>query len=356
MGQVIGKTKDGEDIIAYEITGGNLRAKVMNFGANLMEMHVQMKSGEDRDIVLGYKDVDGYFDNDPNYGCTIARNANRIGGAEFTLEGVTYHLEKNDNGHNNLHSSKNSLQRRIWQTNEETTDHITFAYHSPDGDLGFPGNLDVEVTYTLDGKGDLILDYKGVSDKKTIFNPTNHTYFNLKGEGNGDILDTEVCIHADSFSATDKESIPSGVHAAVADTPMDFNEFHSVGERIDTDYEQLNWAGGYDHNYELLREEKYHRGKFDHNGKKEYEAAEFKTANGDVDVKVITDLPGVQFYSGNYISGKEYGKSGKLYVRRGGLAFESQFFPNAINVPSYEQPVIGANEPYYSRTVYTVTA
>lgn len=354
MGKVIGKTKDGQDIVAYEISGGRLRAKVMNFGANLMELHVQMKGGEDRDIVLGYKDVEQYFDNDPNYGCTIGRNANRIGGATFTIDGVKYDIEKNDNGHNNLHSAFTSIQRRIWDTKEEAADHITFAYHSPDGDLGFPGNMDIEVTYTVDSDSHLILDYKGVSDKKTIFNPTNHTYFNLHGEGNGDILDTEVCIHADSFSPTDKESIPDGTYAAVEGTPMDFRDFHAISERINADYDQLTWAGGYDHNYELTKDEKWHRSAFDHDGKKEYEAAQFRLPDKSLQINVITDLPGIQFYSGNYISGKEYGKSGKLYVRRGGVAFETQFFPNAINVPKYAQPIIEAGEQYHSKTVYEI--
>lgn len=354
MGSVIGKTKDGQEIIAYEISGGNLRAKVMNFGANLMELHVKTKLGEDRDIVLGYRNVEQYFDNDPNYGCTIGRNANRIGGAQFTLDGVTYQLEKNDNGHNNLHSAFTSVQRRIWQTKEEAADHVTFAYHSPDGDLGFPGNLDMEVTYTLDDSGHLILDYKGLSDKKTVFNPTNHTYFNLHGEGNGDILDTEVCIHADSISRTDKESIPNGVSEPVDGTPMDFREFHAIGERIGADFDQLLWAGGYDHNYELTKDGKWHRPEFDHDGRQEHEAAQFRLPDGSVQINVITDLPGIQFYSGNYISGKEYGKSDKLYVRRGGVAFETQYFPNAINVPKYDQPVIEAGKPYCSRTVYEI--
>lgn len=354
MGQIIGKTKDGKDITAYVISGGRLTAKVMDFGADLMELHVQMKDGSDRDIVLGYKDVEQYFFNDPNYGFIIGRNANRIGGASFTLDGVTYNLEKNDNQVNNLHSGFTSIQRRVWDTKEEAADHVTFAIKSSDGDLGFPGNMEIEVTYTIDSADRLIIDYKGLSDKRTVFNPTNHTYFNLSGEGNGDILDTEVCIHADCFTATDNHSIPDGTDTAVEGTPMDFREFHAINERIEDDYEQLRMAGGYDHNFELSKDEKWHRSEFDHDGKKEYEAAEFRLPDKSLQVNVITDLPGVQMYTGNYISGKEYGKSGKLYVRRGGIAFETQCFPNAVNVPKYEQPVIEAGKPYFSKTIYEI--
>ncbi|MQN02094.1 MAG: galactose mutarotase [Lachnospiraceae bacterium] len=354
MGQVIGKTEDGKDIIAYEISGGRLHAKVMNFGANLMELHVKMADGEDRDIVLGYKNIEQYFDNDPNYGCLIGPNANRVGGASFKIDGVEYQLDKNEFGHNNLHSAFHSVQRSMWETKEEAADHVTFVYHRPDMEFGFPGNMDIEATYTIDSDSHLILDYKGISDKKTVFNPTNHSYFNLHGEGNGDIQDHEVCIHADYFSETDEESIPHGTDTKVEGTPMDFREFHAISERIDADYDQLKWAGGYDHNYELLKDEKYHRPAFDHDGMKEYEAAQFRLPDKSLQVNVITDRPGVQFYAGNNISGKEYGKSGRLYVRRGGLAFETQFFPNAINVPKYDQPVIEAGKTYHTRTVYEI--
>ena len=355
MGQIIGKTDKGEDIVAYEISGGILKAKIMNFGANLMELHVKMADGSDRDVVLGYNNIEDYFDNDPNYGCTVARCANRIGGAEFTIDGEKYTLEKNDNGKNNLHSGKTSLQRRLWKTVDEAADHVSFTYHSPDGDLGFPGNLDITVTYTIKDNA-VIIDYKGISDKKTILNPTNHSYFNLKGEGNGDILDTQVQINADEFTHSDAESIPDGQLIDVTGTPMDFRTYHSVGERVDADYEALNQAGGYDHNYVLKKTDELRAPEFDHDDKKEYEAAKFKAADDSIEVSVYTDLPGLQFYSGNYISGHDLGKCGKMYPRRGGVAFETQFFPNAINVPTFDQPVIEAGKTFATRTVYKFLA
>jgi aldose 1-epimerase len=354
MGQIIGRTRDGDDIIAYEISGGILRAKVMNYGANLLELHVQTGDG-DRDVVLGHKNIEDYFDNDPNYGCTIARCANRIGGAAFSLDGARYTLEKNDNGVNTLHSGSGSLQRRIWQTADEATDHVTFSIKSPDGDLGFPGNLEVTVTYTIRDDA-VIIDYSALSDKRTIFNPTNHSYFNLKGEGNGDILDTQVQINADSFTHSDAQSVPDGQLTDVTGTPMDFRTYHLLGERINSDYEALRQAGGYDHNYVLRHTDELRAVEYDHDGMKEYEAAGFRAADDSIEAKVYTDLPGIQLYTGNYISGHDLGKCGKMYPWRGGVAFETQFFPNAINVPSFEQPVIEAGKPFHTRTVYKFTA
>lgn len=351
MGRIIGKTEDGEDIREYEISGGKLSAKIMDYGANLLQLHVK-KGAEDRDVVLGHKKLEAYFDNDPNYGCTIARYANRIGGAEFTIDGRTYTLEKNDNGKNTLHSGSGSLQRRVWKTKEEATDHVTFTYHSPDGDLGFPGDMDIEVTYTIGNDDDLIIDYHALSDRRTVFNPTNHSYFNLKGEGNGDILDIEACIHADGFTHTDENSIPDGQIMDVTGTPMDFREYHPLGERIDEDYEALKQAGGYDHNWVLSKTDDLRSPQYDHDGKNEYEAARFRTADKDIEAVVYTDLPGIQMYTGNYISGTDEGKCGKMYVRRGGVAFETQFFPNAVNVSSFDQPVIEAEKPFATRTVY----
>lgn len=344
MGQIIGKTQDGRDITAYTISGGALIAKVMNYGADLLELHVN-----GRDVVLGYRNIEDYFDNDPNYGCTIARYANRIGGAHFTIDGQTYSLEANDNGKNTLHGGVGFLQRRVWETKEEAADHVTFAIHSPDGDKGFPGNMDVTVTYTIADDA-VIIDYSAVSDQKTPFNPTNHSYFNLDGEGEGDILGTEVMVHADSFTHTDAESVPDGKLIDVTGTPMDFREYHTLGERIGDDYEALTQAHGYDHNWVISRDDEYRSPQYDHDGRKVYEAARFR--NSDIEAIVYTDMPGVQVYTGNYMSGHDLGKCGKMYVRRGGVAFETQYFPNAVNVPSFEQPVIEAGVPYHSRTVY----
>ncbi|MDD6429465.1 MAG: galactose mutarotase [Lachnospiraceae bacterium] len=339
-----------EEMRIAEIRGGALSAKVMDYGANLLALYVDTKEGR-RDIVLGYKNLCDYQDNDPNYGCTIARYANRIGGGKFSIDGQEFHLQKNDRGKNTLHSGNGSLQRRRWEITDSSDDHVSFSIKSPDGDLGFPGNMDITVTYTIRDQA-LIIDYSCICDQKSVFAPTNHSYFNLRGEGMGDILDTRVMIHADQFTHTDADSIPDGSLVDVTGTPMDFRDFHRLGERIDEDYEALQQAGGYDHNYVLEKTPDLHAPEYDHDGKMVYEAARARAADDSIEVIVYTDLPGMQLYTGNYISGQDLGKCGKIYPRRGGVAFETQFFPNAVNVKTFEQPLVEADRPFHTRTVY----
>ncbi|SCW66491.1 aldose 1-epimerase [Lachnospiraceae bacterium C10] len=352
MEKVWGKTPDGQDVKVVEIKKGGLRAKVMNFGANLLELHVTLPSKDERDVVLGFRDLESYFTNDPNYGCSVGRHANRIGGAAFDLDGTHYELDKNDGECNNLHSGFHPLHKRIWDIKAESDNSITFAIHSPAGDMGFPGNMDIEVTYTIGDKQDLIIDYKAISDEKTVFNPTNHSYFNLKGAGEGNILDHKVTIHSDQVTYAGADSIPTGEYVQIKDTPMDFATGHVVGGRIEADYDLLKFAGGYDHNYVLKNTEEYHEASYDHNGKNVYEAAVFSDPMGELFAHVYTDLPGMQLYTGNYISGTDLGKDSKIYSRRGGICFETQYYPNALNVPSFPQPIIEAGKEYNSRTVY----
>ncbi len=345
MRETVGKTKDGQDIIAVTIKNKNgMTAEILNFGAILRKLIL----ADGCDVVLGYENIEDYFVNGPYYGCTVARNANRIGGSVFEINGVRYEIEKNDNGHNNLHSGKDTTAKKIWQIDSEKENAVTFSYDSPDMDMGFPGNCKMTVTYTLGDDDTLILDYTGESDKDTIYNPTNHSYFNLNGQDGSTILEHRVLIDADTFTFADEESIPDGTIREVKGTPMDFTDAHAIGERIEEDYDMLKYAGGYDHNYCLNLDTK--EPEYSLPGMDVYFAASVEASGRKMDV--YTSLPGIQLYVGNYMNPDEIMKGGKKFVRRGGVALETQYFPNAINIPSFEQPVLKAGETAKSRTVY----
>ncbi len=347
MGNVIGKTNDGQDIIAVTIRNKNgMTAEIMNFGAILRKLVLP----DGCDVVLGYEKLEDYFVNGPYYGCTVARNANRIGGSVFELNGVRYEIEKNDNGHNNLHSGSDTTAKKIWQIDSEKENAVTFSYDSPDMDMGFPGNCKMTVTYTLGDDNTLILDYTGDSDKDTIFNPTNHSYFNLNGQDGSTILEHRVVIDADTFTYADEESIPDGTIREVAGTPMDFREAHTIGERVEEDYDMLKFAAGYDHNYCLNLDTV--EPEYSLPGMDVYFAASVESPDGGRKMEVFTSLPGIQLYVGNYMNPDEVMKGGKKFVRRGGVALETQYFPNAINIPAFEQPVLKAGTTAKSRTVY----
>ncbi len=350
--KTIGKTTTNEDIVAYTITGpkGLMQAEIMNYGATVVRLCVTTKNGEKRDVALAYQNPEEYFTSTTYYGMTIARNANRIGGATFTLEGKTYELDKNDNG-NNLHSGSDSLCRRVWPVADVKEDAITFYYDSPDGDMGFGGAMRIEVTYTLTDKA-LVIDYHGKADKTTVFNPTNHSYFNLKGHGEGTILDHELTIYGDEMTYANEVSIPNGEIRKVEGTPFDFRSGKKIGIDIDADYDMLNFAKGYDHNFVLRGDTDDETKQYDAFGKKQIRVATLKAPDDSLTMDVYSDLPGVQLYAGNYMEDGAIGKDGKPYARRGGVALETQYHPNAINIPEFEQPIIKANEDFYTRTVY----
>ncbi|MCR5145578.1 MAG: galactose mutarotase [Lachnospiraceae bacterium] len=337
-----GKDKNGNDIHTYEIKNTKgMMAKVMDFGATVLELHVLDANGQDLDVVLGYKNLEDYFTNNTYFGCCVVPFANRIGNAKFTLNGKEYAVDVNDN-ENNLHSGFNPICRRMWQLIEDGENSITFQYDMEDMDSGFPGNMSMKVTYTLTEDNEFKIDYWAKSDKDTLFNPTNHSYFNLGGHDSENAMDQLVWIDADSFTETDPHSIPNGNLIKVAGTPLDFTKEKALAPEIDDEYEQLKWAAGYDHNFVL-------------NGKEgEIKlAATMRDANSKIKMEVYTDLPGMQLYAGNYIPDKELvGKTGEKYARRSGVCFESQYFPNAINIPSFSQPVIKAGEEKETSTLY----
>lgn len=346
-----GKTKDGKTATLYTIENKNgMKVSFCDYGAAIVSIVVPDRNGKMEDIALGYDDVTGYEVNGSGYGSFIGRHANRIGGAAFTINGQIYELATNDNAVNNLHSGPVSYNKYFYDvevfTDEESTS-IEFSRLSPDMEQGFPGNCDVTVTYTLTDDNDLAIEYFAVSDKDTVINLTNHTYFNLAGQASGSILDQEVWVNSHQITPTDGNLIPTGEIMDVTGTPMDFRKAKKVGQDIDADFEPLKLAGGYDHNYILdldIDEDEM-----------ELVASLYDEKSGRY-MEVYTDLPGMQVYSGNFIDGEsdpEKGKGGIVYKKRDGICFETQFYPNACNIPSFPSSVFKAGEPFDYCTVYS---
>ena len=334
-----GRTKDGAEVTKYTITNSRgLSVSALDYGAVITNRVVPDKDGTPADIVLGYDDVAGYEVNGCFFGAFIGRHGNRIGGAEFTLDGTVYKLEKND-GENNLHGGTPGYHQVMYQASVGD-DSVTFTRVSPDMEQGYPGNLSISLTYTLTEENELRIDYEAKSDKDTLCNLTNHSYFNLKGHDGGDITDHKVWIKANGFTATSKDLIPDGNIVDVTGTPMDFRRKKAVSQDINADYEPLIMAGGYDHNYVLDKRE----------GEIEKVAEVSEDTSGRT-MEVYTDLPGMQMYSGNFIV-KEDGKGGACYTKRTGICFETQFFPNSVNIPSFPSCVLKAGEDFHSTTIY----
>lgn len=335
-----GNTPDGREILLYTISNENgIQVSVTNIGAAIVRIIVPDKNGVPGDVVLGYDNGEAYMGNASFFGVVIGPNANRTANASFTLDGVTYQLDVND-GVNNLHSHKEKgWHKRLWEavSGEES---VTFSLEDEDGNLGFPGNKSVSITYSLEGDNGLKLHYHGDSDKKTILNFTNHTYFNLEGQGSGSIEDHELWIGASMYTPADAGSIPTGELAAVKDTPMDFTKSKKIGKEIGADFEQLKFAGGYDHNWVLDQwDGSLHR------------IAVVKASGSGRCMEVYTTLPGVQFYAGNFIT-KHTGKGGAEYGPRAGMCLETQYFPDSANKPDFPSCVFGEGRAYDSVTIY----
>ena len=342
--EVFGQTGDGKTAYIYTITNNNgMTAKFTDFGAILVSLEVPDRDGKAKDVVLGFDRLEDYFGNIPNFGAIIGRHANRIGGASFVLNGVTYTLEKNDRG-NNLHSSWNGYNKRLWDADyyeDELGQTIAFSYISPDGEQGFPGTLEVVVRYIITDDNCVIIEYEAESDKDTVVNLTNHSYFNLAGHDSGTILDQKVWMDCDEFTYADEELIPNGEIRKVDGTPMDFRTMKAVGRDINEDYDQLKFGHGYDHNFVLKT-----------NDEEIYLVAKMECDTTGIAMEVYTDLPGMQFNTCNFYGGDFVGKNGVHYGRNAGLCFETQYFPNAINVPQFKQPILRAGDVYNATTVF----
>ena len=335
-----GKTKEGVEVFLYTLENKKgIKAEITNFGANLVNLIVPDKEGNERDVVLGFEDVSGYEENPSFFGALIAPSANRIAKASFTLEGNTYYLKKN-NGENNLHSDEVlGSHKRIWQV-KEGEQEVSFSLKYEDGELGFPGNREFKVTYSLNEENELKISYQGRSDKPTVINPTNHSYFNLKGHSSGKIEDHTIELYASNYTPADKESIPYGDIVSVEGTPMDLRKETVVGDKIDSDFEQLNFAAGYDHNWVT-----------DNYDNKVRKIAVVKSPAKDCVMEVYTDLPGVQFYAGNFID-EQRGKQGAAYGKRSGLCLETQYYPDSVNKENFPSVVYGPEKEYQSVTIY----
>lgn len=339
VSEKFGTTKEGAEVTRYTITNKNgLSMSALDYGAIISHLMVPDKNGTLDDIVLGFDNVAGYEVNGCFFGSFIGRHGNRIGDAKFTLNGKTYELEKND-GKNNLHGGTPGYHQVMYEA-ETTENSVTFTRVSPDMEQGYPGNLDISVTYTLTDEDELKIDYKMKSDQDTLCNPTNHSYFNLKGHNGGTITDHKLYLKANGFTETSDDLIPNGTIVDVTGTPMDFREKKPISQDIDKDYQPLKVAGGYDHNFVLDKKE----------GVLEKIGEVSEDTSGRT-MEIYTDLPGMQLYSGNFIE-KEDGKGGNEYTYRTGVCFETQYFPNSINIPEFQSCVLKAGEGFTSTTIY----
>lgn len=337
--ETFGSTSKKEEAVLYTLTNENgMSASITNYGAALVKLNVPDKEGKLRDVVLGYDDVTGYEKGGGSFGAPVGRNANRIGGAVITIQDKTYELEKNDNG-NNLHSGTNYYNKRIWNVSEKKDSKIEFVLHSPDGDQGYPGTLDMHVTYELTEDNELRLIYDAVPDQDTIINMTNHSYFNLDGHDSGNVLKELVTLDADYFTRADAQSIPTGELVDVTGTPMDFRMPRALGEAIDADYETVRLGKGYDHNWVLKN-----NGKFD-------KVAQAVSEKSGIVMEVWTDLPGMQMYTANFLD-NEHGKNGAVYGIRDAVCFETQYFPDAVHHENFASPICKKGMPYHTVTSY----
>lgn len=333
-----GTTSKGENASLYTMKNKNgMTAAVSDYGAVMVKVLVPDRDGNMQDVVLGYDDVRGYESGTLYFGATVGRVANRIGGGAFELNGKTYALTQNDGG-NTLHGGKDYYDKRMWEVREADDSHVTLMLHSPDGDQGFPGEVEILVTYTLTDENEIKIYYHAVPAEDTLMNLTNHSYFNLSGHASGLVLDQEVMICADAYTEADAQSIPTGRVIPVQDTPMDFRERKPIGQEIGADYQALVFGQGYDHNWVL-------------NGSGYRQAAAMYSAQTGIEMKVYTDLPGMQFYTSNFIV-QENGKEGAVYRKRQAACFESQYFPDAVHKEQFEGPVVRAGESYDTVTVY----
>lgn len=334
-----GVTKNQEKVKKYILENANgMKAVLLNYGAVLAELHVPDRDGKLRDVVWGYENLDGYEVNGPCLGAIVGRNANRIGGASVTIAGKTYELEKND-GENSLHSGSNAYFRRMWKAIIADDNKVEFSLHSPDGDQGFPGNADITVSYTLSDDNELLISYQAKADQDTVFNLTNHSYFNLDGQDSDCVLNQTAWIDADEFTPS-VNMIPTGEIRSVEGTPMDFRTPVTLGERIDDSYEPLQSASGYDHNYVMKNEGRY-----------ALCGSLFSEASG-IMMEVYTDAPGIQLYTANFLGDEPNGKNGRVYASRSSVCFEAQYFPDAVHHENFKSSVVKAGDTYSSQTGY----
>jgi aldose 1-epimerase len=346
--QAFGKLADGTPIDLYTLTNANgIEMKVMTYGGIVISLKTPDRNGKRGDIVLGYDNLQGYLDKTPYFGALIGRYGNRIGKGKFTLDGKAYQLPIND-GENTLHGGLKGFDKVVWTAKPLKVKDgaaLELTYVSKDGEEGFPGKLSVRVVYTLNNKNEWRIDYSALTDKDTVINLTQHSYFNLAAGAAPNDLGHEVYLNADRFTPTDKGLIPTGELRPVKGTPMDFTTPTAIGARIDTAYEPLQFAGGYDHNWVLNK-----------TGTGLTLAARvYEPTSGRV-LEVSTTEPGVQFYAGNFLDGTITGKGGKVYVKRYGFCLETQHYPDSPNHPEFPTTTLKPGQKYATTTVYKFSA
>ena len=336
--QAFGKTSEGTPVDIYSVSDGKIELRVMTYGAIIVSLRAPDRNGKLDDVVLGCDSVEKYEAQTAHFGGIVGRYANRIAHGSFQLDGHTYSIPKND-GDNSLHGGTRGFDKVVW-TGKQISDGVELTYVSKDGDQGFPGTLTTTVRYILNESA-LRIEYSAVTDKDTVVNLTNHSYFNLKGQGNGDILGHVLKIDASRMTPVDATLIPTGELKSVEGTPLDFRAPHSIGERINADDAQLRLGRGYDHNFVL-----------DHAPDKLTEAAEvYEPTTGRI-LRVLTTEPGLQFYTGNFLDGSITGKEGRVYNRRFAFCLETQHFPDSPNHPAFPSTELKPGQKFHSVTIF----
>jgi len=345
---LFGKLKDGKEVYMYTLKNKpGATVKIITYGATVVSLTAPDRNGKYADIALGYDNLEGYENGTAYLGAIAGRYANRIADAKFTLDGKTYQLSAND-GKNQLHGGKIGFSKDLWTAKSfesKSGPALELTLISPDGDQGYPGEVTLHVTYTLTNDNELRIDYIGTTNKPTILNPTNHTYFNLTGIFTNTILNHEVKINADYYTPIDKESIPTGKIDKVANTPLDFLKLTPIGSRINDNFEQLKLAHGYDFNYVLNN----------YNGKVREAADVYEPTTGRY-LQIFTDEPGLQFYTGNFLNGTPLGKNGVAYIFRTGFAMEAEHYPDSPNEPKWPSVVLNPGQTYRQTTIYKFSA
>jgi len=347
--QLFGKTREGGEAYLYTLRNQNgVRADITNYGGAIVNLLVPDRAGKLADVALGYDTLAGYETDKAYLGAIIGRFANRIAHGRFTLHGVTYSLPRN-NGENSLHGGAAGFDKRLWTANDISGNGapaLELTYLSRDGEEGYPGNLSAKIVYTLTSQNELKIDYSAATDKSTVVNLTNHSYFNLAGQGEDDILRHGVTIHARHVTPVNASLIPTGEIRSVQGTPLDFTRMATIGSRISADDQQLKLAGGYDHNWIPGRES---------DRALVLAAKVHEPVSGRV-LEVLTSQPGIQFYSGNFLDGTICGKQGKLYQRRYGFCLETQHYPDSPNHPDFPSTELQPGQHYRETTVFRFSA
>lgn len=332
-----GTTPDGEGVDRYTLSAGQIRLQVLSYGGAVCSIEAPDRRGRLANVVLGLPTLADYVRRSPYFGCITGRYANRIAGGRFTLDGRPYHIPLND-GPNTIHGGGIGLDKRVWKVEERGDAAIRLHHTSPDGDQGFPGTLELRVEYSLGPEGEWRIEYAATTDAPTVLNLTNHSYFNLAGEGSGDVYRHVVQINADRYTPLGPGLVPTGTIEEVAGTPLDFTAPTQVGARIRDSFPQLVTGHGYDHNYVLRGGDV---------------AARVVEPESGRTLSVRTTEPGMQFYTGNFLDGTLVGPAGRAYRQGDGLALETQHFPDSPNQPAFPSTVLRPGQEYRSTTVYT---